>query len=126
MISSTPKQYLILRDTRYVGNGLTTISGSVEDLDIIDEPELEQSIKDTIDCIISEEGASTVEEYYNITHGSEIPDEIVLLELTEKVGDEDVESFIGRMCVEYDKGIEDKQSDEYKEYLRLKAIFDPD
>jgi hypothetical protein len=121
---ASPRRYLILLDT--LGDGLTTISGSIGDLDIIEEPDLEQSVKDTIEDIISREGASTVEEYYNITHGSEISDEIVLLELTGRVGGEDVQSFIGRMCVEYDKVIEDKQSDEYKEYLRLKAIFDPD
>lgn len=121
---ASTRRYLILLDTQ--GDGLTTIGDSIEDLDIIEEPDLEQAVKDTIEYIISREGANTVEEYYNITHGSEIIDEIVLLELTEKVGDEDVQSFIGRMCSEYDKGIEDRQSDEYKEYLRLKAIFDPD
>lgn len=121
---ASTRRYLILLDT--LGDGLTTISGSIGDLDIIEEPDLEQSVKDTIEDIISREGASTVEEYYNITHGSEISDEIVLLELTGRVGGEDVQSFIGRMCVEYDKVIGDKQSDEYKEYLRLKAIFDPD
>lgn len=105
-----------------MGDGLTTFTGDLDGLEIIDEPELEDSLKDVIDQLLLEEGLELVEEY---NQGIDIRDEIVIVELIERIGKEKEEDFLTRVCQEYDRSVKEKQSDEYKEYLRLRAKFEP-
>lgn len=115
--------YVILRDT--LGDGLETFNSI--NLEVIEEKDLDEFVQGAIDQILEEKGAETVREYYQSQPSFDcvnIDSEIVILECVETVKNLPIDEYIKQMCNKYDESIKEKESDEYKEYLRLKAKFE--
>ena len=117
--------YVILRDT--LGDGLDTFDSI--NLEVIEEKDLDEFVQGAIDQILEEEGAETVKEYYqnqpSFNHVN-ISSEIVVLECSETVKNLPVDEYVKQMCKKYDESVKEKESEEYKEYLRLKEKFEGD
>jgi hypothetical protein len=112
--------YVILRDT--LGDGLDT-SDSTQ-FEVIEEKDLDDAVQAVIGEILEEEGCDSVKEYQEGPIPMNIASEIVILECSENVKGLTTEEYIKQMCDKYDESVKQEESDEYKEYLRLKAKFE--
>lgn len=111
----TDKQYILLRET--FGSGLEAFDGL--NLEILNQDQLAEVVINQADNILGEECYESVHDYEKDV--IKIEDNFVIFEMTDKIGDSDVNQWVRHLIVENKIN---HSKNEYELYLRLKQKYE--